>query len=267
MQRLECRSSRAGGDSSREDERPGHVSQPVRHAMGGQHTSADGRQRLGESEHGDVHFVRQTEMRRSTAATGTEHTETVRIVHHHAGIIFLRQRTYLRQFADVAAHGEYSVRDNQFACVLRDGLELPLQILHVRMAIAQYFRETQTAGIVDRSMVLAVIEDIVVLAADSGDDSEVGLEARRNGHTLFVPREFRQLFLQLQVQVQGTVQETAAGDACTVFVQRLMTGFDNRLVLCETEVVIRTQHDDTVVLHLHHRGLTALQLVEVRIDL
>ena len=55
----------------------------------GQHTSADGSQRLGESQHGDIHLVGQTEMSRCSATTRAKYTEAVRIVHHHTSVIFL----------------------------------------------------------------------------------------------------------------------------------------------------------------------------------
>ena len=134
------------------------------------------------------------------------------------------------------------------------------------MAVTKHLRITETTSVIDRRVVLAVIQDIIVLAADSGDNSQVCLESRRNGHTLLVACKFCDLFLQLQVQVERAVQETATAHAGSVFVERCVTGLNNGLVLCETEVVITAQHDHAVVLHLHHRGLTAFQLVEIRID-
>ena len=178
MQRLECRSRRTGRDTRREDERPAHMAQPIGHTVRGQHTASDGCQRLGEGQHGDVHLVSQSEMRRRSATAGTQHAETVRIVHHHLRVVFLCQTAYLRQLAYVSAHGEHAVGDDQFACIVRYRLQLPLQVLHVGVPVTQHFRVTQPAGVVYRRMVLAVIEDIVVLAADSRDNSEVGLETR-----------------------------------------------------------------------------------------
>ena len=234
--------------------------------MRGQHTSTDGRQGLGESEHGDIHFVGQAEMRSGTSTTGAKDTKTMRIVHHHACSVFLCQRTYLRQFADVSAHREDTVGDDELTCLLGNGLELTLQIRHIRVTVTQYLSVTQTASIVDRGVVLAVIEDIIILTADSGDDSEVRLETGRDGHRLLVTRERCYLALQLKVQIERTVQETTTAHTCTVFIQRRMSGCNNCLVLREAEVVIGTQHNHTVVLHLHYRCLTALQLVEIRVD-
>ena len=242
------------------------MAQPVCYTVGGKHTSADGRQGLGEGQHSDVHLIGQSEMRCCTAPAGTEHTETVRIVHHHTRAVFLRQLAYLRQFADIATHGEDTIGDNQFAGILRDRFELALQILHIRMTIAKHFRITQTASVIDRSVVLTVIEDVIIFTRDSGDDCEVGLETRGDRHTLFVSGEFGNLLFQLQMQVQRAVQETATADTCSVFVQCFVTRFDNRLVLRKTEVVIAAKHDDAMVLHLHHRRLATLQLVEIGVD-
>ena len=177
-------------------------------------------------------------MSRCTATTGTKNTETVGIIHHHARSVFLRQSTYLRQFAYIAAHREDAIRDDQFACVLRNGLQLTLQILHVAVTITEHLRITQTASVIDRGVVLAVVQDIIILTADGGDNREVGLETRRNGHTLLVTREGGYLALQLQVQVQRSVQKTATAHTRTVFVERSVTGFDNCLVLRQAEVVI-----------------------------
>ena len=115
-------------------------------------------------------------------------------------------------------------------------------------------------------MVLAVIQDIIILAAYSRDDGQVCLETRGYGHRLFIARESSYLALELQMQVKRSVQETASANTRTVLIQRSVTCSDNCLVLCETEIVITAQHDHAVVLHLHDWCLTALQLVEIGIN-
>ena len=68
------------------------------------------------------------------------------------------------------------------------------------------------------------------------------------------------------MQIERTIEETASADTCAVFVERLVPGGNNCLVLREAEVVIGAQHDHSVVFHLHDRCLTALQFVEIGIN-
>ena len=57
------------------------------------------------------------------------------------------------------------------------------------------------------------------------DDAEVGLEACGEGAAGFLVEKVGQFRLQLQMQLQGAVEEARAGTARAVLFERLQTGF------------------------------------------
>ena len=134
------------------------------------------------------------------------------------------------------------------------------------MTVTEHLCITQTASIIDRSVVLTVIKDVVIFSRDRGNDGKIRLETSGDRHTLFISRKLSNLLFQLQMQVQRAVQETATADTCSVFIECFVTCLDNRLVLREAEIVVTTEHDDPVVFHPDHRRLTTLQLVEIGVD-
>ena len=134
-------------------------------------------------------------------------------------------------------------------------MQYALEVLHIGVTVTHDFREAQSARIVDRGVILTVVEDIVILTADSGNDREVRLEAGRAGHTILIAGELCELFFELQMQVQRTIEESAAADTGSVFVECRVTGSNNFGVFCEAQIVIATQHDNAVPFHLNDRRL------------
>ena len=73
------------------------------------------------------------------------------------------------------------------------------------MLIAQHFAVAEAAGVINAGMVFAVAEHIVVPPDQSGDDAEVRLKARREGHDGLFAQKLCQGALKLQMQLQGAV--------------------------------------------------------------
>ena len=75
-----------------------------------------------------------------------------------------------------------------------------------------------------------------------------------------------ELFLELDVDVQGAVQETGTGAAGTILLQGLDAGLDDALVPGEARVGIGTEHQDLVSFHFDFRALFALDFTEIGVD-
>ena len=115
-------------------------------------------------------------------------------------------------------------------------------------------------------MVLAVHDHIIPAADNGADDAEVRLEAGGEGHHRFLPQEGGQLLFQLKVQLQRAVQETGAGAAGAILLQRLKSRSDHIGVGRQAEIVVGPQHDAALALHHDLGVLAGFQRVKIRVD-
>ena len=115
-------------------------------------------------------------------------------------------------------------------------------------------------------MVLLIGEDVIVLAADGGDDAEVGLEAGRERHDRLLAKKAGQLALELRVQAQRAVEEPRARAAGAEGLKRLHARGDHARMHGQAEIVVRAEHDAALALHDDLGVLPRLQLMEVRVD-
>ena len=257
----------AGGrDGGRENERPRVVADVVADELGRRHVAAEARERLGEGAHDDVHLVLEPEVAGRAAAALADDAEAVGVVHHDARAVLFRQVADLRQLCDVAAHGEHAVGDDEAARGLRHGLQLGLEVVHVRVAVAEHLAEGEAAAVVDAGVVLAVADDVVAAADEGADDAEVGLEARREGDGAILVHEVGQLALQLEVEPERAVQKARAGAAGAVFRERSLRRRDHLRRRREAQVVVGAEHDAALALHDDFGVLPRLERVEIGVD-
>ena len=188
------------------------------------------------------------------------------IVHHHTGAVLFCKLDNLRQLRYIAAHREDTVCNDQAAAFLGNLLQLTLQILHIRMAVAQHLTVAELTSVIDRSVILTVADHVVVGADDRGDDAKVGLEAGREGNDHFLMQEPGQLGLQLQMELQSAVQESGAGAAGAVLFEGLDTGFNDFRIRRQPEIVVGAQHDPALALHDDLNILPGFQRMTVGID-
>ena len=74
-------------------------------------------------------------------------------------------------------------------------------------------------------------------------------------------------FFQLNMDIQGSVEETGSGAAAAVFLQRLDAGVDDSFVSGKSGVCVGTEHHNLVTVHGHLGSLFAGYLAEIRIDI
>ena len=237
----------------------------LRHLRRCGHIAAQGRQRLGEGAHIDIHLILQPEIAGSAAAALAQHAQAVGIVHHDPRAVLPGQPADLRQLGDVAAHGEHAVGNDQHAAFAVDLLQNAFQLRHVTVAVTQHFTIAHLAAGIDAGVVFLVADHIVVAVHQGGDNAHVGLESGAEGDNTALAQELGQLRLQLQMQLQRSVKEPGAGAAGTVFLQRLDACLDDLRMDGQAQIVVGAQHDPALSLHGDLHILAGLQGVEIGI--
>ena len=115
-------------------------------------------------------------------------------------------------------------------------------------------------------MILPVADDVVVNPHQRAEDAQVALKTGGKRHHLLLAEKGRQLCLQLQMHLQGSVEETGAGAAGSVLLQGVNAGLNHLGIGGQTQIIVGAQHDPALSLHLNHRVLPGLQRMKVRIN-
>ena len=262
----QSRGAAGGGDGGGEDEGTGAVAHIVHHPFLGGHVSAQAGQRFGEGAHIHVHLILQVEIAGRAPAAFADGPKTVGIVHHDPGAVLLRQSDDVGQVRDVAAHAEHAVGDDQGPRGFGDLLQTPLQIRHVVVPVAEHLAEAEPGAVVDAGMVLPIQDHIVASAHQGGDDAQIGLEARGEGHDRLLAEEPGQLLFQLQMHGQRAVQKPGAGAARAEVLQSPDAGLHHFGAAGEAQIVVGPQHDPPPALHDDLWPLPGLQGAEIGID-
>ena len=172
---------------------------------------------LGEGAHDEVGLLRQAEVAGGAGAILSDHAETVGVVDHDGSPVFPGQAHDVGQRGDVAFHRVDAVHHDELRSVLRGQEELAFQGAHVVVGELAHLAETQTAAVDDAGVVQGVQEDVAAAETEATHDAQVHLESGAVGHGFFLAHELRQFLFQLLVDVEGTVEETAAGAAGAIF--------------------------------------------------
>ena len=115
-------------------------------------------------------------------------------------------------------------------------------------------------------MVLLVADDVIVLAADCGQDAEIGLEPGRKGHDRLFFEEVRKVAFQRGVERERAVQKTGAGAAAAILPQRRNPRLDDARMHGQAKVVVGAQHDAPLALHHNLHVLPRFELMKIGID-
>ena len=114
-------------------------------------------------------------------------------------------------------------------------------------------------------MILAVHDDVVMHPDDGADDAKIRLEARGEGDGGVLVQEVRKLLLQLEMQLERSVEEAGAGAAGA----KLLIGPDTRLddlrAGREAQIVVGAEHDAALALHHDLDILPGFERMEIRV--
>ena len=112
-----------------------------------------------------------------TTTVAAEDADTVSLVDHHGGIVFLGQTYNLGQVGYVALHRENTVGHNQLHLVGVAVTQLLFERFHIVVTIFYRSRERQTAAFDNRSMGELVPQNIIATAGHTGYDTQIDLKS------------------------------------------------------------------------------------------
>jgi len=215
-------------------------------------------ERLAEGAGDDVDASHHPAMLVAAAAVGTHETHRMRIIHHHQGVVPLRQVADLLERGDETIHREHPVGGDQLeARALRLGFDQScLEIGHIAVLVAETHRLAQPHS-VDDGRVVEFVADHRILGAQQGfEQAAIRIETRAVENRILGAEEIRQAVLQILVHPLGAADEAYARHAIAPLVQRLVRGLFDRRVLGQAEVVVGTQVEHWLAVRsLHHRAL------------
>ena len=223
-------------------------------------------QRLAEGTHDEVDVLRHAEVVAHATSLTAEDTQSVGLIDHDGGIVFLLQFHNLGQGSQVAFHGEDTVHDDELHLVGLTALQHALQVLHVVVLVAKLGGKGQTAAIHDAGMVAVVADDVVILAHQLGNNTAVDGKSRGNAQGIILAHVGSQFLLQLHVDVEGAVQKAASGTAAAILLHGLATCLDDAVVTCKSSVCVRTEHQHVVTSHFYFSTLLTLDGAKIGIN-
>jgi len=179
-----------------------------------------------------------------------QNANAVSIVNHQEGIVFFTECHNFGKVCDVTFHGKHTVDDDQLVRVLL-AVQDQLKVFHVVVFVFSHIAKAETGTIDDRCVVRAVNNDGFLAAHQRTQHTLVDHEPGGKNQGLFLTHQRGEFFLQLNMDVQGSVEETTAGGACAVFGNGLGGGFFNLGVIGKPQVIVAAQHDDFLALVLN----------------
>ena len=218
------RSQHSGGvgrwQRGREDERARVVLEEVDHRFIGGQEAAHRGERLGEGPRDDVDVVLHPEVGAGALAVRAEDAKRVCVVDDQRGAELPGDPHQVRDVRDVAFHRVDPVDDDHRSLAAGIALELQREVRHVVMVEPLALAERQLGAVDDAGVIELVEIDRLVARQESGDEPEIGAIPGGEDHARFLAEELGERTLQLLVQVEGPVQESRAGAARAVPVQR-----------------------------------------------
>ena len=197
----------------------------------------------------------------------SHHAESVGVVDHERGVVFLAEFHQPGHGRQVSLHGVHAVHHNEFVGVPGGEPELLFQVGHVVMLEFAYFAETQAAAVYDAGMVKGVEEYKTAAESKAAHHSQVHLETGAVGYGLFLAGKFGQFSFELFVKVERTVEETAARTACALLLYGSDCGLLEARVIGQSKVGIGSEHEHLgAVSHCDQRVLPGRDGTVVRIN-
>ena len=201
-----------------------------------------------------------------TASMIAEYAQTMGLVNHDRAVVLVLQFHNLGELGQVAFHGEYTINNYQLYGIIRQPLENLLQILHVIVLKLQLLCKTEAATVNDTCMVAIITDDIVFTSTDSGNDACINRETGREAQGIILVYKLCQIFLQLNVNVKRTIEETTAGTSRAVLINRSLGCLTNTVITNKSCIGIRAKHQYLVTSHGDLGSLLTGNLAEIGVN-
>ena len=225
------------------------MAQVVDGVLVGGDEAADGSQALGERTHDEVDVVLQTKIVANASTLLSEHTKPVGLVNHDAAIVLVLQFNNLGQLGQVTLHGEHAIHNDEFHSLMGKALQHPFQVGHVVVLIMELGGKAKSSSVNDAGMVAVVTNDIVSATNYNGKHSRVDRESRGEAQGVVLMLKGGKFFLQLYMNVEGSIKESASGTSGTIFLQSLLGSGNHPLIGRKTRIGVGAKHKHFVALH------------------
>ena len=176
-----------------------------------------------------------------SAPAGFAHkTHRMAVVHHHQGVVLVRQAAHALQVADNAIHGEHPVSGDELdtGSGLIRRLQLGLQVLHIVVLIAVALGFAQAHAIDDRGMVQLVADHGVLRGKQGLKQPPIGVKAGGIENGVVRAQKAGDFLLQGLMDVLGAADEPHGGQAIALFVIGLLGGLNEPGAVAQAQVVV-----------------------------
>ena len=147
----------------------------------------------------------------NTTALLTEYANTMSFVNHHRAVVLMLQLDNLWKLGQITLHGEHTIDDNQFNGLMGQLLKHALEVVHVVVLIMQLLCKSKTSAIHNTCMVAVVADYVIILVQQGWNNTLVDAETGRKAQAVGLTNILSDFFLQLNMNVERTVEETASG--------------------------------------------------------
>ena len=200
-----------------------------------------------------------------TTALFSEYTQAVSFVHVNAGVVFLLQADNFGQIGQVTFHGKYSIHNNQLYSIRFAFLEFFFQSLHIVMLVLQLSGKCKTAAIYNGSVVTVITNNIIPTAYNGRNNTFVYSKSGRKTECFIFSYEFSQFLLQFNMYIECSVQKAGTCTTGAIFFCGSYRGINDTLVICQSHICIRAEHQNLFTIHHYLCILMAVNCAEIRI--
>ena len=181
------------------------------------------------------------------AAVFPKHAARMRIVDHHDRAVFFGERRQLGDAAEIAVHREHAVGDQDL--LLGGGQLLDDLASRVDVLVREHLdrRLAQPRAVDDAGVIQLVGNDHVLFGEDGGHGAGIGREAALEHHHGFDVLEFREPLFELHVHGHGSRDGANRAGADAVVLDGVERGLHQLRMRRETEIVVRREIDDRLV--------------------
>ena len=137
-----------------------------------------------------------------------ENAESMSVIDHDSGVIFLCKVSYHWQVREISCHREHPIDDYQFWSIGLGKLELLFKRDHIIMGELENLALGQARPIYDTGVIVRIQEQISFVKTKKADYAKVYLESSTEGHGIFFANEFGKFLLQSHMNIERAIQKT-----------------------------------------------------------
>lgn len=232
----------------------------------GSDETADRGKGLGESAHDKFHVGEFGEMVTGAPSFVTKDAEAMGFINHEGCLVLVADVHELWDRSHIAFHGEYAVGDDEFGSFDGALLEDTLEVLDVVVLVFVGCGESDLFAFHDGGVVTFVVDDEIVAASDTGDYARIGLETSGEEHDAVLAHELGEFVLELDVDIEGAVEERRTRTTGAVFVDSGFSSLFDFWVVGEAEIGVGAEHKHLAAIDDHLGILLRRDGSEIGID-